>query len=291
MSQDPPSLEELRRRIDRLDDALHDALMQRADLVAQVARVKQAAATPPLRPGREARILRRLIARHRGGFPRPVLVRLWRELLSGTTAMQAELQVAVFVPQQASAFWDLARDHFGSQTAMIALRSTGEVVGAVIDGRATLGVLPVPGQRDEESWWRLLMAGDAGKPRVIARLPFGARGNARGEGEDALVIARTDPEASGADRSLYIVETTPGLSRTRVTAALAEAGLGATRLAGTEPGGASDIQVVELGDWVPADDARLKGAAAALGDKLIGLSLLGCYAVPLDKAQLADSES
>jgi chorismate mutase / prephenate dehydratase len=291
MSQDPPSLEELRRRIDRLDDALHDALMHRAELVAQVARVKQAGATPPLRPGREAQILRRLLARHRGGFPRAVLVRLWRELLSGTTAMQAELHVAVFAQHQASAFWDLARDHFGSQTGMSALRSTGEVVGAVIDGRADLGVLPVPGQRDGDTWWRLLMAGDTGKPRVIARLPFGARGNARGEGEDALVIARTEAEASGADRSLYIVETAPGLSRTRVAAALADAGLGATRLAGTEPGGASDMQVVELGDWIPPNDARLKSAAAALGDKLLGLSLLGCYAVPLDKAQLAEGQS
>ena len=37
-----------------------------------------------LRPGREALILRRLVARHRGPFSRAVLVRLWRELISGT---------------------------------------------------------------------------------------------------------------------------------------------------------------------------------------------------------------
>ena len=34
------------------------------------------------RPGREAEIVRRLLRRHRGAFPRPVIVRLWRELLS-----------------------------------------------------------------------------------------------------------------------------------------------------------------------------------------------------------------
>lgn len=287
MSETPPSLEELRRRIDRLDDALHDALMQRAELVAQVARVKQSDATPPLRPGREAQILRRILARHRGAFPRPVLVRLWRELLSGTTAMQARLQVAVFAPQTGAAFWDLARDHFGSQTAMMPMRSTGEVVGAVIDGRATLGVLPMPGQRDDDSWWRRLSGGDAGRPRVIARLPFGGRGNARGEGEDALVIARIAPEPSGVDRSLYVIETAPGLSRSRLSAVLNEAGLAATRFAAAEPGGAGDAQVIEFEGWVEPGDARLKAAQAALGDKLVGVGSLGFYAVPLSAADLA----
>lgn len=291
MSMAPPSLEDLRRRIDQLDDALHDVLMQRAEVVAQVAQLKAADATPPLRPGREAQILRRLIARHRGGFPKPVLVRLWRELLSGTTAMQAALQVAVFAPLPAAGFWDLARDHFGSQTTMSAMRSTGEVVSAVIDGRASLGVLPVPGQRDGDSWWRLLMGTDSAKPRVIARLPFGARGNARSEEADAFVIARIAPEPSGADRSLYLIETGEGLSRTRIIAVLGDAGLRATRLAGTEPGGPSDLQLVEFDDWVAPEDARLKNGLMALGSKLIGVASLGFYARPLTEAELSGVEA
>jgi chorismate mutase/prephenate dehydratase len=262
-------------------------LMHRAEVVAQVARLKAADATPPLRPGREAQILRRIVARHRGGFPKPVLVRLWRELLSGTTAMQAALQVAVFAPLPASGFWDLARDHFGSQTAMTGLRTTGEVVSAVIDGRASLGVLPVPGQRDGDSWWRLLMTSDSAKPHVIARLPFGARGATRGEDGDALVIARMEPEPSGADRSLYIIETDQGLSRTRIITALADAGLRATRLAGTEPGGARDAQLVEFDEWVLQDDPRLKEGLLALGGKLLGVASLGFYARPLTEAELS----
>ena len=286
MSDTPPTLDDLRRRIDRLDDALHDALMHRAALVAEVARLKAADSTPPLRPGREAQILRRLVKRHSGAFPKPVLVRLWRELLSGTTAMQTKLEIAVSAPQTGAALWDLARDHFGSHTAMTPLRSAGEVVSAVIEGRASLGIVPVPGPREGDGWWRRLMGADPQKPRVIARLPFGTRGNARPEDADACVIARIEPEPSGDDVSLYIIETSEGVSRTRVIAALAEAGLEAARLAGTEPGGARDAQLVELQGWIAPEDGRLQAGARAIGEKLLGVSSLGFYARPLSPAEL-----
>src|SRR5947209_5710191 len=161
MSSASPTLADLRRRIDELDDALHDMLMQRAAVVENVGRLKRADATPPLRPGREAQILRRLLARHRGAFPKPILVRLWRELLAGTLAIQADLHVAVYAPEKAAGLWDLARDHYGSHTAMSSLGSTGEVLRALADGSATLGVLPVPGQGDGEAWWRFLAGGEA----------------------------------------------------------------------------------------------------------------------------------
>ena len=285
MSTASPSLDDLRRRIDQLDEAMHDALIHRAEIVAAIGRLKKADATPPLRPGREAQILRRLVARHRGPFPRPVLVRLWRELLSGTIAMQAELQIAVFASASASGLWDLARDHYGSHVAMASFRSTGEVVGAVKDGRATLGILPLPEQGEAESWWRLLMHGDALKPRVIARLPFGGRGNARPEGGDALVIGMIEPEPSGADRSLYIFETDPELSRTRLLAALNSAALGASLLASS-----GTAQLVEFGDWIAPEAPRLKAALTSLAGKVEQATSLGFYAQPLSAVELAGAQ-
>lgn len=284
MPTDPPSLEELRRRIDQLDEAMHDVLMHRAEVVAAIARLKQADGAPPLRPGREAQILRRLMVRHHGPFPRAMLVRIWRELLSGTIAIQTEMQIAVFAPNNATGLWDLARDQYGSQTPMTGFRTAGEVVGAVSAGRATIGVLPVPGQGDTEAWWRLLIPGDTPKPRIFARLPFGARGNAR-EGGDAFVIGAIEPEPSGIDRSLYIVETAKDLSRTRVPAALDTAGLSATALAGTVLPGDSVAQLIEFEGWILPDDTRLKEALASLGGVLRDAPL-GGYAQPLTTAEL-----
>lgn len=283
-----PSLDDLRRRIDQLDDALQDVLIQRAEIVAEVARLKKADGTSPVRPGREARILRRLVARHRGPFPRPMLVRLWRELLSGTIAMQTAMSVAVFAPDNRTGLWDLARDHYGSHTPMTSFRSTGDVIAAVGSGRATLGVLPLPEQDESELWWRALMHGDVPKPRVIARLPFGGRGNARPEGGDALVIGKMEPEPSGADRSLYIIGTDAELSRARLAATFSAAGLAANLLAGTRSGTAA--QLVEFDDWIAPEDARLKDALAALAGRITQVTPLGFYAQPLTRADLAGEE-
>ncbi len=287
MPVDPPSLEDLRRRIDQLDDAMHDLLIHRAEVVTAIGRLKQTEGASPLRPGREAQILRRLVMRHRGPFSRAILVSIWRELLSGTIAMQGEMQIAVFAPGNAAGLWDLARDHYGSHTPMTGFRSANEVVGAVSAGRAGLGIVPVPGQDVTEAWWRLLIPGDTPKPRIFARLPFGARGNARPENGEAFVIGTIEPEPSGIDRSLYIVETAKDLSRMRVTAALGAAGLSATALATTALADDSAVQLVELDGWILPNDTRLNAALASLGGALLRAAPLGGYAQPLTLAELS----
>jgi chorismate mutase / prephenate dehydratase len=288
MSTASPTLADLRRRIDELDDALHDALMQRAAVVEGVRQVKRHDATAPLRPGREAQILRRLLARHRGAFPKPILVRLWRELLAGSLAIQADLHVAVYAPEKGVGLWDLARDHYGSQTAMSAFRSTGEVLRAMADGRSTLGVLPVPGQSDVEPWWRFLAAGEAPVLRIIARLPFGAPGNARSGNNDAFVIGAIEPEESGADRSVYVIETGDDVSRARLLGALGGAGLPVSVIAVADPEDGAATLLVEFDGWIAAGDTRLKEALAGLGGRVLRCTWLGGYARPLSAAELAD---
>jgi chorismate mutase len=282
MSTSTSPIADLRRRIDELDDRLHDLLMQRAELVEEIAGSKRSNNVPPFRPGREAEILRRLVARHRGRFPRPVLVRLWRELLSGTVAMQADFVVAVYAPDAGSGHWDLARDHYGSHTPMMAYRSMGEVVRAVTEGRAMIGVLPVPVE-EGDPWWRFLAG--AGAPRVVARLPFAGRGNAR-EGGDAFAIGHGEPEPTGADLSLLLVETQGGVSRTRIIAALSAAGLTVSLCAIAEPSPEVAWNLVEIDDMLAPDAPRLVEALAPLGDKVVRVTSLGAYARPLTAAEL-----
>jgi chorismate mutase / prephenate dehydratase len=290
MSTASPTLADLRRRIDELDDALHDVLIERAAVVETVAQLKQRDATPPLRPGREAQIVRRLLARHRGAFPKPMLVRLWRELLAGTIAMQVELRLAVWAPESAAGLWDLARDHYGSITAMSGFRSTGEVLGAVRDGHATLGILPVPSQDDRETWWRLLAGSETPVLRIIAKLPFGARGSARGDRE-AFVVAAIEAEESGDDRSVLLLETDEELSRARLLTALTGVGLAPVVLAVTDADAGGGTFVVEFDGWIGAGDARFKEVQAGLGGKVRRIAWLGAYARPLAAADLASPGS
>lgn len=286
MSTASPTLADLRRRIDELDDALHDVLMARAAVVERVARLKEREATPPLRPGREAQIIRRLLARHRGEFPKAVLVHLWRELLAGMIAIQTELKVAVHTPENANGLWDLARDHYGSHTSLAGFRTRGEVLGAVRDGRAGLGILPVPNRDDREAWWRFLGGTETPVLRVIARLPFGARGSARGD-RDAFVVGAIEPEESGDDRSVFLLEIDKELSRARLMAALGGVGLQPTVLAAPEVDAADGTFAVEFDGWMSAEDARFKDVQAGLGGKALRVLWLGAYARPLGAGDLA----
>jgi chorismate mutase/prephenate dehydratase len=61
------NLPALRQALDALDDRILGLLMERAAVVERVAAIKTGG---PLRPGREAAILRRLLSQHRGALPR-----------------------------------------------------------------------------------------------------------------------------------------------------------------------------------------------------------------------------
>src|SRR5438067_9791420 len=153
MSEIPSDLEGLRRRIDEIDDRLQDLLVERMEIVAGVAAHKRSSGgLAAHQPAREAEIIRRLVSRNNGPFPSATLVRMWRELLAATVRLQGAFTVAVFVPPDAQGYWDLARDHYGSQTAMLPYRSTGQVIQAVTESQAAIGVLPMPEEADADPW-------------------------------------------------------------------------------------------------------------------------------------------
>src|SRR6267142_5648121 len=216
MPATPSDLAELRHRLDEIDDKVHDLLIERAEIISMVAASKRDGQLAAFQPGREAEIIRRLVGRHRGDFPAATLVRMWREMLAATVRLQSPFAVAIFASTEAQGFWDLARDHYGSSTPMSAYRSTGQVIRTVTEGRAAIGVLPMPQEGEADPWWRQLVSKDEKAPRVIARLPFGARGNARSNGADALAIGSGAEQSTGRDRTLIATENAPHISRGRM---------------------------------------------------------------------------
>ena len=280
------TLEDLRREIDEIDDEMHDLLVRRTKLVEAIAALKKSDGVPAIRPGREAKIVRRLLARHDGKFPRALVVRIWREILSGTTRLQVDFAVAVHVPETAPGLWDVARDHYGSFTPMTAFGTASQVLRAVTEGGASIGVLPVPQDGDGDPWWPHLVSADPQTLRVIARLPFGLPGNARAGGLQALAIGRGAPEATGADRTLLVIDTSREISRTRLFSVLKAGGLEPNFLAAVDSAPDAAANLIEFEGLLSADHVALQKALLPLGSAVAGVSFLGSYARPLTAEEM-----
>lgn len=277
MTQDSPSLDALRRDIDRLDDRIHDLLMERVSLAERIAAAKSQDGIL-LRPGREALVLRRLIGRHAGPFPIVALVRIWREIMGALVGLQQPFSVATCQPERGAGYIELARNHFGVSWPMTINTSPGQVVRMVADAQVSVGVVPIPSAAEAEHWW-LSLTSDAGNlPRIVARLPMTVP--ERAEGPEAFVIACRPHEETGADRSLIAVETAPDLSRDRLRQALSAAGLDVNDVLATHRADDHWIHLVDANGYLTDEDSRLADLVTAK-DPVRHTRVIGGYAMAL----------
>jgi len=196
--------------------------------------------------------------------------------------MQGPFSVAVWDIGGAGC-WDIARDHFGTKTTMTPHKSARAVLNSVAKGDAALGVLPAPQDGQSNPWWLKLCLGLEYRLHICARIPFSSHGNSRDARSEVLVISTNPPEPSGDDRSFLLVECDNSISRGRLTEILTGAGFKNLSIVGLrgsdEPSGQLTL-LVEVGGFVLKDDERLPTLIKD-GSRIVGLEILGAYAVPL----------
>ena len=274
------NLEKLRGQIDHIDRSIHDLIMQRSEVVSEVKKTKQEVDGPIFWPAREAEVLRKLLERHTGDLPHGALVRIWRELISAFLIIQGEFKIAVLDNEDGS-YWDIARDHFGSQTPMTRRKTARGVLRVVAEGETTAGILPLPQIEENEPWWPLLGSQGNGKSlRICAKLPFISGGNRRGGDVEALLIANLSPLETGDDKSYIIIELDELISRSRLTSTLSSAGLsplGIVQL--TNNTNLSEIFLIEVNGFVNVNDKRLASILES-GTGFMTAQPIGSYAVP-----------
>jgi len=276
------SLEELRQLIDAIDAELHEKIVERIALIDQVAKVKQAmdGNAHAIRPNREASILRVLADRHQGHLQIASVIRIWRELINGATALQGPFSVAVCAPERSVGYWDMARNHFGSSVPMTLHTSASVVLRMVDDDPGVIGLLPLPQNGEEEPWWPALasqMEYQTG-PRVIWRLPFFSSPTGRFEQLEALVVAKLMPEPSGQDVTLVAIETDQNVSQARIVEQLGQCDFIPQPLAVQELTQTGQrLQLSELVGFVAPDDRRLQAFSENLGNDLSRVAILGIY--------------
>lgn len=288
MRQQKVSLNELRREVDSVDDAIHDLLMRRAELAEAVGRHPDRATgeggIPLSRPARKAEILRRIIGRHRGNLPLRSLVRVWCEILAAGPSERGT--VHVYAGEQTVLYRDLARTYFGSLMPMVSHGSATAVLQSCSDQPQAIGIVPLAdGGEEGAGWWtHLAPAGHSG-PRVVARLPFVDNDGGERPFPQAFAVGAIEQEPTGDDTTLLLIETEGEVSRTRLQTLLHQTGLDAQILAaaGVPGHGTSHLLVANKG-FVGAGDGRLEAFVAKAGETILRLAPVGGYANPLDGA-------
>ena len=89
------ALTDLRKEIDRIDEAMHQLLIERSEIIDRLIAVKrsQDSVTSAFRPAREAEMMRRLVKRHKGILPLDTVESIWRVIISTFTFVQAPFSV------------------------------------------------------------------------------------------------------------------------------------------------------------------------------------------------------
>ncbi|MDE1896694.1 MAG: chorismate mutase [Rhodospirillales bacterium] len=280
----PPALRlaELRAELDGIDDQIHDLLMKRARVVESVASEGGKTGTK-IRPGREAIILRRLLARHQGSWPAQAIIRIWREMFGAALIIEGGQTMAVCDGENAETRLALAREHFGPLTPVRRHHNPAQTLADLTrEGGAQLAVLPPLAEGDDAhgGWWPMLAANGQLRLYIIARIPFWTR---RAEGlpaGEAYVVAAVPPDASGNDRGLILLSFNTDSSRTRMIEQVAAAGFAPGSLwVKRLPGDSRLLALVEVEGLVDDADPRL----AAIAGLDVPPQVAGGYATPISE--------
>lgn len=144
MAETSRDLHQIRDEIDALDAEIQALITRRAVLAQEVAAVKRVAGETRnfYRPEREQAVLRQVQARNQGPLPDEAMLRLFREIMASSLALQQPLKIAVLGP--AGTFsQEAAHKHFGQAVTVVLLAAIDEVFREVEAGTADYGVVPV----------------------------------------------------------------------------------------------------------------------------------------------------
>ena len=229
-----PALGDLRKEIDRIDEQMHQLLMERGMIIDRLIAVKKSQEPgSAFRPMREADMMRRLVQRHKGILPLDTVESIWRVIISTFTYVQQPFSVHADLSSGDALMRDSARFHFGFTVPFIPHMGAAGVVEAVSASKGDLGLIPATAVAAAGAWWSALEFDAA--PKIIARLPF---------------VERADHPAA---LPVFVI------SRVAADAMATEAAVWSIRVSGWGAGSAQALTL--LADFIAVPDRAFDGAA------------------------------
>lgn len=284
----PDFEEELARqrgRIDALDVQIMTLLKDRSAIVQEVGALKSRAAPGqcPVRPGREAAQLRRVVEAFQGSLFQPAAAAvIWRMIIMSSLSLEGELRISVYATETDRELYWLAREYFGPFSTFIRHPTPKRVLGDLIDGKAQIGVLPhFQAERVTGRWWSDILGGGAQRPKIFAWLPFVHAQRPTPDTLTALAVGMIEPEETGNDLSYLLIEAEDMASMTRLQGAFAQAKLEARWIGvvPAEPGRRHHL--VEVKGFITPAHEPYKALCAGLNGVVTATHFLGAAAMPV----------
>jgi chorismate mutase / prephenate dehydratase len=142
-----PTLAGLRGEIDRIDKELVALLNRRAEFALQIGQVKQKQGLEVWSPAREDEVIAKALATSRGPLPAETLRLIFRELMSGSRALQRTLRVACLGPKYSySHLASVAK--FGEAVEHVPVGSIAAVFEEVNRRHVQFGIVPLENSTD-----------------------------------------------------------------------------------------------------------------------------------------------
>lgn len=136
------NLEKFRQQIDSLDGQIVELLNLRANVVVEVGKLKQQTNLPIYAPDREKAIMEKIRRLNRGPLPDRCLEAVYRELMSGSFALEKPLKIGFLGPPGSFSHMASSRK-FGSSVEHVPLADIASVFEEVARGHIDYGLVPV----------------------------------------------------------------------------------------------------------------------------------------------------
>ncbi len=146
-SRRPPTLASLRAEIDKMDVELVKLLNHRAEVVARIGQVKNEQGLEVWSAAREDEVIAKVVAASKGPLPEETLRSIFRELMSGSRALQRSLRIAYLGPKYSYSHL-AASAKFGKAVEYVPVGSIAAVFEEVNRRNVEFGLVPLENSTD-----------------------------------------------------------------------------------------------------------------------------------------------
>jgi len=142
-----PSLQDLRAKIDKIDQQLVSLMNERAQHALEIGQIKNRDGMAAYAPAREDEVLCRVAALSKGPLAERSLRAIFRELISGSRSLEKALRVAYLGP--AYSYSHLAAIHrFGQSVELVPVANIAAVFEEINSRQADFGLVPIENSTD-----------------------------------------------------------------------------------------------------------------------------------------------